>query len=283
MTTDPETFRTESRQRWEMVAAGWERRRDAMQRAALPVSEWMIDAIAPQPGHTILELAAGPGDTGFLAAELVKPGGKLISTDGAEAMVEVGRRRAVELGIDNVEHKAMEAEWIDLPAASVDGVLCRWGYMLLVDPEAAMRETRRVLKSGGRLALAAWDAPEHNPWSALIGAELAARGLVERGGPDDPGMFAFGRPGRVEELLDATGFQDVVVDAVEFEFTALSFDEWWEHQFDLSMTVVRALAPLGPEETDEVHDAVAARFEPFADESGALRMPARALVAAASG
>jgi SAM-dependent methyltransferase len=283
MTPDPETFRVESRQRWEEVAPGWGRRREAMQRAALPVSEWMIDAIAPQPGHTILELAAGPGDTGFLAAELVEPGGKLISTDGAEAMVEIARRRAAELGLDNVEHRIMEAEWIDLPTASVDAVLCRWGFMLLADPETALRETRRVLKSGGRLALAAWDAPEHNPWSALIGAELAARGLVERGGPDEPGMFAFAPPGRAAALLDSAGFEDVVVDAVDFEFTAPSFDEWWESQFDLSMMIVRALAPLGPDEVDEVHDAVAARYAPYADETGALQMPARALVAAASG
>src|SRR3954447_337773 len=280
---DPETFRLQSRESWESAAPGWAARADAFEHDTLPVSRSLVDHLSPQPGHTVLELAAGTGDTGFLAAELVKPGGKLISTDGAEAMVEVARRRAVELGIDNVEHKAMEAEWIDLPAASVDGVLCRWGYMLLADPEAALRETRRVLKSGGRLALAAWDAPEHNPWSALIGAELAARGLVERGGPDDPGMFAFAPPGRAQGLLDAAGFEDVVVDAVDFEFTAPSFDEWWETQFDLSMMIVRALAPLGPDQVDEVHEAVAARYAPYADETGALRMPARALVAAASG
>ena len=57
----------------------------------------------------------------------------------------------------------MEAEWIDLPTASVDGVLCRFGYMLLADPEAALRETRRVLKPGGRVALAVWDDLDAQP------------------------------------------------------------------------------------------------------------------------
>ena len=55
---------------------------------------------------------------------------------------------------------------IDQPAASIDGVLCRWGYMLLDDPESALRETRRILKQDGKLALAAWTGPDDNLWSA---------------------------------------------------------------------------------------------------------------------
>ena len=66
----------------------------------MPVSVWMVDALGPQPGDELLELAAGPGDTGFLAAELIAPGGTLISSDFAPEMLTVAQARAEELGID---------------------------------------------------------------------------------------------------------------------------------------------------------------------------------------
>ena len=96
----------------------------------------------------------------------------------------------------NVEFQVLNAEWIDLPVASVDAVLCRWGYMLMADPAAALRETRRVLAPGGRLALAVWDAMAHNPWALLPAQELIERGLA--GAPDastrePPGPFALGQ------------------------------------------------------------------------------------------
>src|SRR5690349_5100767 len=126
-----QAYRNVSLARWKQASRGWGAHRDSMQAAFAPVSAWLVDAIDPQPGHRVLELAAGPGDTGLLAAELIAPGGTLISSDAVEEMVALARARAAELGIDNVEFRTIDAEWIDLPTASLDGVLARWGYMLL--------------------------------------------------------------------------------------------------------------------------------------------------------
>ena len=99
----------------------------------------------------------------------------------------------------------LNAEWIDLPVASVDAVLCRWGYMLMADPAAALRETRRVLRPGGRVALAVWDAIEHNPWALLPAQELIERGLARRPtrGASRPGPFALGEPERAARAARA--------------------------------------------------------------------------------
>src|SRR3954469_2929222 len=279
---DAEAYRAESRERWEAAAAGWAREREAFQRDAMPVSQWMLDAAHLQPGHTVLELAAGSGDTVLMAAELFAPDGKAIITDNSEGMLEAARARATEVGATNVEIRAMEAEWIDLPTASVDAALCRWGYMLLADPEAALRETRRVLRPGGRVALAAWDGPEHNPWLALVGKGMIEHGLRRPEPPDTPGPLAFGRrPGQIEELLDAAGFDDIVVEPLDFAMHADSLDAWWEHAIATSGRFSRVVAGLAPAEHYKLRDAVDAAYAPYVREDGSVDIPARALMAAA--
>ena len=302
--TDPEEYRVLSRERWERAAVGWEARRDVHQRSAQPVSVWLVEHIEPQPGYTVLELAAGVGDTGLLAAELVRPGGNVILTDGAEAMVEAARRRAQEAGAENVEVRQMEAEWIDLPTASVDGALCRWGYMLLADPEtalretrrilrpgrsvalsawtdpdAALRETRRVLRPGGRLALAAWTDYDANPWFKIIGQALGE----DRPIPGQPGPFGFTEPGHIERLLEDAGFDEIRVEPLDFTMHMKDADDYFEHQKAMSTRLRETLDRLTPAEHTRARDAIDELLGPFLQPDGSVALPARTWVAAALG
>jgi len=278
-----EDIRQQSRARWTATAKGWGARADALRRATMPVSMWMVDAVGPQPGDTLLELAAGPGDTGFLAAELVAPGGALICSDFVPEMLNVAQERAQALGLDNVRFKQIDAETgIDIEAASIDGVLCRWGYMLMADPVTALAQTRRVLKPGARLALAAWTGPEDNPWSALPARELIRRGLEERPDPGAPGQFAWAPEGVIAERLQEAGFVDYEVATVDFTVAYESLEDWWASTQDMSMRFADATARLDDATKGEIQTALAAAAEPFTDEEGRIAFPARTWTAVAT-
>jgi SAM-dependent methyltransferase len=281
--TVPEDFRVQSRTRWARTAGGWGANADRMRATTMPVSAWMIDALAPQPGHDLLELAAGTGDTGFLAAELIQPGGTLICSDFSPEMLSQAQRRAEALGIRNVRFKQIDAETsIDLPAASQDGVLCRWGYMLMADQETALRETRRVLRPGARVSLAAWTGPDENLWSAALVRALIRRGLIERPDPAAPGQFAWAREGLIAERLEAAGFSDPVVERVAFRTRFGSVEEWWRVQISLSMTLQDGAARLDRAGEAELLAELAEVAAPFAQPDGGLAIPAVTWVAAAA-
>ena len=278
---DAESYRADSRDSWEEAAKGWTKQREQIQASALPVSEALIEQASLQPGHKVLEVAAGLGDTGLLAADLVKPGGSVVITDGADAMVESAKAHAKELGADNVEVRQMEAEWLDVTTASFDAILSRWGYMLLADPEAALREARRGLRPGGRIALAVWAPMGENPWIGVIQRELLSRGLASAPEPGTPGMFALAAPGPLEELLAAAGFSGVAVQPLDFTWNAASLDAWWDHTRTVSISLKNVLEQLTPAEHYELRDAVDEGYAPFVAEDGSVALPARALMASA--
>ena len=164
----------------------------------------------PAPGSRPLASLDAPSAAAEAPSAANAPRGP-VTPQMLQGMLEAARASAEQRGLNNVEFRAFNAEWIDLPVASVDAVLCRWGYMLMADPVAALAESRRVLRPGGRLALAVWDAIAHNPWALLPAQELRERGLVPEPQEGQPGPFALGDRGLVAELLAQAGFAELEV------------------------------------------------------------------------
>jgi SAM-dependent methyltransferase len=279
---DPEQLRAATRETWETAAGGWDKHADRVRAWGMPVSLAMVESLDLQPGQRVLELAAGPGDTGFMAAELVQPGGTLISSDGAEPMVDVARRRAAQIGITNVEFRRLELEWIDLETASVDAALVRWGIMLAVDPEAAAREIRRVVRAGGHAAFAVWDRRERNPWATIPGSALIELGHAQLPDPDVPGPFALSAPGALAEVLEDAGFTEVEVTEVELLRRFGSVAEMVEESADVSPSFSTTFRGLTPEQQAEVAAHMAAGAKPFTDADGHITVPGISLVARAT-
>jgi ubiquinone/menaquinone biosynthesis C-methylase UbiE len=260
---DLQEYRKNSYDTWERMAAGWRERRDYLWRTSHPVGEWMVAALDPKPGQTILELAAGVGDTGFAAAQIAGVEGRLISTDFSPKMVEGARARGEELGLANVEYRVLDAERMDLDDASVDGVLCRWGYMLMADPAAALSETNRVLKPGGRLAFAVWSTPERNPFASVPALLLVERGDMPAPEPGAPGIFSMADHDRIRDLVTGAGFAEPRIEEIPVSFRFDDFDDYWSFVNTIAGPVAFAIDRLGEQDKAAVRDTLRQRVDGF--------------------
>jgi SAM-dependent methyltransferase len=177
-------------------------------------------------------------------------------------------------GLGNVEHRVLDAERMDLEDDSVDAVVCRWGYMLMADPAAALRETRRVLRGGGSLAFAVWATPDRNPWAAIPGMTLVQRGHMPPPEPGGPGIFAMGDPERIRELATGAGFDEPEVDEIAFEFRYADSDEVWDTIVRLAGPLAEAIEGLGDGEREATRTAIMENMAPFRNEDGSYTAPA---------
>jgi SAM-dependent methyltransferase len=260
--------RERSRRIWDAMAPGWEAARQDLWEVSRSVSEWLVERVDPRPGQTVLDLAAGIGDTGLLAARRLGETGRVIITDFAPQMVAAARRRAAELGITNVEFRELDAERMALDTESIDGVTCRWGYMLMPDPGAALGETHRVLRAAGRLAFSVFGAPERNPWASLVGRVLVAEGHLTPPAPGSPGIFALSDSARVRDLVDRVGFEPAEVAEVSFAWRFPTRDAYWWFLTEMAGAISPVLRGLTPEAQAHVRARFDGMAEPYRSGEG---------------
>lgn len=269
---DLDRYRERSLATWQWIADNWAREREFLLRNTAPVSLRLVERLEPRPGETVLDIACGTGDTGFLAAEMIEPGGRLIETDFSSEMLARAEENARERGIGNAEFRVLNAEEMDLADGVADRVVCRFGYMLMADPARALAETRRVLRPGGRLVLAVWGPPDRNPVFASVGMIMTRLGHVPPPDPGAPSIFALADPDRLRGLLADAGFAEVRIDGVTARFHFESVAELLDLLRDTGGGLAPVLRALAPADLERVRAELEEAFAPYRVEGGGFHL-----------
>jgi SAM-dependent methyltransferase len=280
-TTEQQDLRQGLHSMWAAVATGWGEHADFVDQRGRALTDKLLDLAGPQPGERVLELACGPGGLGLAAAERVGPEGAVVLSDVASEMTAIAARRAAERGLDNVTTAVLDIEHIDQPDASYDVVLCREGLMFALDPGQAAREIRRVLRPGGRLALAVWGPRERNPWLGTVLDSVSAQIGAPVPPPSIPGPFALENAGKLGALLSDAGLGDVTVTELSVPLEVDSFDEWWRRTTALAGPLAKMLELL-PEDAKRALEARAREAAKPYQTPGGLVFPGVTLVAGAT-
>ena len=166
--------------------------------------------------------------------------------------------------------------------ATLDGVIFRFGLMLVADPARALSETRRVLRPDGRLVLAVWRGADRNPWISIAGRMLVERSHMPPPEPGAPGIFSLADDARLRGLLEDAGFTVRRLEDVPVRFVYADLDDYVRRARDTGGNFATVWREVSEEERSGMWSELAEAFRPFAVDEG-YAFPGVALVAVAVG
>ncbi len=278
---DAAKYKNAQREQWNKDGAAWRRWTPTLERWYGAATRRMLELAGVQPGQRILDIAAGAGEPAVSAAERVGPGGYVLATDISEGIVELARQVARERGFEQIETRVMDGEKLDLPDASFDVVLCRLGLMYMPHPVTALREWRRVLRPGGRVAAAVFSTPDRNGWGAVPASIIRRRAQLPPPAPGQPGPFSLGGPGALEGIFREAGFSDPGVHAVAVPHRAASAAEYVRVAREAFGGFNAMMAHLPLQEQESVWSEVEVAMRSF-ESPGGFEVPGECLVGAAT-
>jgi SAM-dependent methyltransferase len=229
---------------------------------ARPVATDLLRAADLQPGERVLDVACGTGVIARLAAEQVGSTGMVVGVDVAPDMIEVARTASAAAGLA-IEWQEGDAASLPLPDDSFDVVLCQMGLMLFADKPGALSEMRRVLASGGRVAL-------NTPGTINRPMDILAEGLARHINPDLAGfvhaVFSMDDPRVHEGLLRDAGLDDVEANVVTTTLHLPPPREFmWQY---INFTPLGTFVSQSPETAQAaLEDDVVGQWQAFLEES----------------
>jgi SAM-dependent methyltransferase len=261
---------------WSRVATSWDARRAHVESTKAALTERLLAGLRLRAGARVLELGAGTGELSVRIADSVGQTGSVLATDVAAGMVELIRATVEDRPQVTVDR--VDAADTGLERASFDAVAFRMGLMLVPDPAAALAEFRHLLRDGGRLGVAVWSGPEHNPWLTAAGMALMVHGLVQGGPPTGPGgLFSLSSAQTLTDLAEGAGFTEVSVQPVDTTFRFATADDHFDTVTSLAPPFAAALATAPPEIAAAARRTAADLLAPHRTDDG-YAVPGQALL-----
>lgn len=199
-------------------------------RRLAPVSEILLDALGVQPGIRLLDVAAGDGNCAIAAA---RRGAEVLATDFSPVMIERGRRRAADAGLDIAWEEADAAD-LPLPDATFDAVTSVFGAIFAPEQERVAAELVRVTRPGGRVGMTAW---VRDGLTARV-QQLSREVLPPAGSEPPPDPYRWGDGDHVAGMFRSVGCADVTVRSHTLTWSFPSWDAWREEARLHGMAVV---------------------------------------------
>jgi ubiquinone/menaquinone biosynthesis C-methylase UbiE len=180
----------------------------------------VVAAAALRPGMRVVDVACGTGVLTLEAAKATSPGGAVVGVDLNPGMLAVARGKSEE-----IEWHEGPAEALPFDASTFDATVSQFGLMFFGDPQAGVSEMWRVLRPGGRLVIAVWDALDNTPGYAAI-TSLLARLFGDAVAALLHAPYSLGDPDALLALLRASGVADVTVQRLPGEARFASIRSW---------------------------------------------------------
>jgi ubiquinone/menaquinone biosynthesis C-methylase UbiE len=235
-----------------------------------PVGDALLSVLHAETGNRILDVASGTGEPALTLARRTKGNVEIVGVDSAEGMANVAQQKVHKEGLRNISFQTMPAETLAFADESFDRVLCRFGVMLFADPLQGLKEMNRVLKTGGRYALAVWSTPE-TMLTLYWTYEVFKNRVPEDYYPPLAKVTSLGVPGALEEFLAEAGFNDFVIEKVTINYEFDSFEAYWD-AVEASDLLKMQYDALPDDQRSEIRDEVG-RFARDFIQNGNLVIP----------
>src|ERR1700674_1232494 len=243
-----------------------------------PITLALIEDAKITPRQAILDVATGPGEPALNLAKLVGPEGKVIGVDAVPEMVEAARREAKRQGFQNANFVVALADDLPFPANTFDAVVSRFGVMFFPSPFDSVREMLRVLKPGGRIAMAVWHFAERNPFHYTVSQVVERYVHSPPLAPDSPDAFRFATPGKLLAILSKVGATTTHERLLRFSIRALiSVEDFWALRSEMSEKLRAKLVMLSKERMAELKREVIGALRAYSG-NGVMNFPAEVLI-----